>query len=273
MDYQDAMEICREHIFEHYGEPVTARELADMTGYSLYHFCYVFRAYFDMSVGEYVRVYALNRAAADILGGKPILTASLDAGFDTAAGFSKAFKKQFGMSATEYRKQHLKRRSEFMEFTIEKKSAFSAIGYFIEPQAEKVDILESGAYWYGADFSGHPQYPTDSSVNGEVGMWTHPDDVNGELKYFFGYIADTAAPPNFVKSEIPAAEYAVFVVQAAKTFTNGGQELAENIRTTWKYVFKEWFGTSAYVFDEGKVCFEFYHGEVTKIYVPVKAKG
>ena len=160
-----------------------------------------------------------------------------------------------------------------MEFIIEKKSAFSAIGYYLMPKEEKVDLLESGAYWFGADFVGQPQYPSDSSVNGEVGMWMHPDEIDGVLKYFFGYISNDDTPVGFVKSEIPEAEYAVFEIPAAKTFTNGGKELAENIRTTWKYIFKKWIDTSEYAFDEGKVCFEFYHGEVTKIYVPVKSKG
>ena len=272
MSYRDAMELCKKYISQHSDKSITARKLADMTGYSLYHFCHVFRAYFDMSVGDYVRKLMLRRAADAILGGKPIIEASLDAGFDTSAGFSKAFKREFGMSATEYRKQNLIRSEKNMEFTIEKKSEFTAIGYYIVPKEEKVDVLESGAYWLGVDFSGHPTYPTDSSVNGEIGMWTHPDETNGNLKYFFGYISGDAAPEGFVKAEVPEAEYAVFEVPAAKTFTNGGEELANNIRNTWKYIFKEWFDSSAYAFDEAKTCFEFYHGETTKIYVPVKAK-
>ena len=72
LDYRTAMEMCEEHINKHTGhtgEFVTAKDLADMSGYSVYHFCHVFRAYFDMSVGEYVRRCALNKAASDILSG------------------------------------------------------------------------------------------------------------------------------------------------------------------------------------------------------------
>ena len=266
------MELCERHISQHLGEPTTARQLADLTGYSLYHFCHVFRAHFDVSVGGYVRRAALDRAAAMITGGTPIIEASLDAGFDTAAGFSKAFRRQFGMSATEYRQQHFNGRKT-MDFIIEKKDAFSAIGYFLTPTEEKIDLLESGAYWFGADFSGQPQYPTDSSVNGEIGMWTNPDETDGVLKYFFGYISDNGTPDGFVKIDLSAAEYAVFEVPVAKTFTNGGEELAANIRSTWKYIFTQWFDASTYAFDENGESFEFYHGEVTKLYVPVKAKG
>ncbi len=279
MGYRDAMELCETFIAGHPDRAVTARELADMTGYSLYHFCHVFRAYYDMPVGEYVRRQALSRAASEILAGKSVTEASLNAGFDTPAGFSKAFRKQFGMSATEYRrqnlkKQNLKRRDKIMEPVIEKKEAFIATGYYILPKDDQVDILESGAYWFGVDFTGHPKYPVDSSVMGEIGAWTHPDEIAGGLKYFFGYISDGGkAPDGFVKVDIPAADYAVFDVPPAASRDDGGEELAQNIRKIWKYIFKEWLDQSAYLFDESKMCFEFYHGGDTKVYIPVKAKN
>ena len=283
MDYRSAMQLCENYIHAHIGEPLTAKALADMTGYSLYHFCHVFRAYFDMPVGEYVRRCALCKAALDIVGGKSITDAAFDAGFSTSAGFSKAFRRQFGMSAAEYRKnnKNFKGRSDNMNVTIEKKEAFSAIGYHIPPKdGSKVNALEAGAYWYGVDFKDYPQYPADtaegkpsSAVNGEIGAWTHPNGVDGKLNYFFGYVADSAEVPNgFVKFEVPAAEYAVFDVPPASNHTDGGEEFAGNIRKVWQYVFKEWMDSSEYVFDETKVCFEFYHGDSTKVYVPVVKK-
>ena len=274
MDYHAAMALCEKYIAEHSDKSITAQELADLTGYSLYHFCHVFRAYFDMSVGAYVRRAALHKAASDILCGKPIIEASLDACFDTSAGFSKAFKKQFGMSATKYLQYFIKRRSDNMEPKFVKKEAFSAIGYNIPPKdGENVDILESGAYWHGIDFKDYAKYHEDSSVNGEIGAWMHPDDVSGELRYFFGYVSTAdEVPEGFVQMNVPAAEYAVFDVSPVPHDIHGGEKLALEIRKTWKYVFKEWLDASAYLFDESKLCFEFYHGEETKVYVPVKAK-
>lgn len=272
MDYRTAMELCEKFIEEHAGETVTARSLADMTGYSLYHFCHVFRAYFDMPVGEYTRRRTLHRAASDILAGKPITEAAFDAGFNTSAGFSKAFRKQFGMSATQYRHQNMRRSSDHMKPKFEKKEAFSAIGYHISPpDGHKVDILDSGAYWIGANFHDRPKYPTDSAIEGEVGAWTHPDEVAGDLQYFFGYISNAVnVPDGFVKLDVPAAEYAVFSVLPA---ADGGEGLAMEIRRVWKYIFKEWLDSSQYRFDESKVCFEFYRGENTWVYIPVKMKA
>ena len=156
-----------------------------------------------------------------------------------------------------------------------KKEAFSAIGYSIAPKNdEKVDILESGAYWYGVDFKDYEKYHADSSQKGEIGAWTHPDNVNGDLKYFFGYISDTGdCPEGFIKINVPAAEYAVFDVPSIAHNIHGGENLALEIRKTWKYIFKEWMDKSAYKFDEDKMCFEFYYGKDTQIYVPVKIKN
>ncbi len=38
MSYRAAMELCIQFIDDHLGERITALELADLTGYSLYHF-------------------------------------------------------------------------------------------------------------------------------------------------------------------------------------------------------------------------------------------
>ncbi len=273
--YRAAMELCARFIDNHQGEKITALELAEMTGYSLYHFCHVFRAYFDMPVGEYIRCFALQKAALEILKGKPITEAALDSGFSTPAGFSKAFRRQFGMSATEYRRHFKGRSIDTMEPKLVKKEAFSALGCYIPPKDGKnVDILESGAYWCGVDFKDYAKYHVDSSVSGEIGAWMHPDDVSGDLRYFFGYVsASEKAPDGLVQIEVPAAEFAVFDVPPVTHDIHGGEKLALEIRKTWKYIFREWLDRSEYVFDEGKMCFEFYHGRDTQICVPVKPKG
>jgi hypothetical protein len=99
------------------------------------------------------------------------------------------------------------------------------------------------------------------------------DILCGELRYFFGYVSTSDEVPNgFVQMNVPAAEYAVFDVPPISHDIHGGEKLALEIRKTWKYIFKEWLDANAYLFDESKLCFEFYHGEETKVYVPVKAK-
>ena len=275
MSYRAGMELCVSYIECHIGDKITAKELADLTGYSLYHFCHVFSAYFDMPVAEYIRSSVLRQSASEVLRGKPITEVAFSSGYSTSAGFSKAFRKHFGMSASEYRRHFKKRSAQHMEPKFVEKETFSAVGYLIPPKDNKtVDTLESGAYWSGVDLKDYAKYHTDSSANGEIGAWMHPDGISGELSYFFGYIsASDDVPEGLIRISVPAAEYAVFDVQPVTHDIHGGEKIALEIRKTWKYVFKEWLDQSKYAFDESKMCFEFYHGRDTQIFVPVTIKA
>ena len=75
---------------------------------------------------------------------------------------------------------------------------------------------------------------------GEVGLWTHPDHISGELHYFFGFLTDstdsTEIPDGFHKVEIPAGRYAVFTIKSQET----PEKTADAVRDGWRYVFTEW---------------------------------
>jgi len=85
---------------------VTAQELADMAGFSLYHYYHVFEAVTGMSVGRYITHRRLLYAAWDMSQGKDATTAALEYGFDTHAGFYKAFRREFGCSPSRYSRSH-----------------------------------------------------------------------------------------------------------------------------------------------------------------------
>ena len=59
-----------------------------------------------MSPGKYIRLLRLEKAKKDILSGMSITQAGFDNGFETSSGFSKAFRKEYGISAREYLKQN-----------------------------------------------------------------------------------------------------------------------------------------------------------------------
>jgi len=44
-------------------QDLTAQKIAEYVGYSLYHYCRIFLAYYNMSVMEYVRKRRLSLAA------------------------------------------------------------------------------------------------------------------------------------------------------------------------------------------------------------------
>lgn len=81
---------------------ITAKDLADAAGFSLSHFYHVFEAVVGISVGRYIAYRRLLHAAWDIHHGKDATAAALEYGFDTHAGFYKAFRKEFGCGPTQY---------------------------------------------------------------------------------------------------------------------------------------------------------------------------
>lgn len=81
---------------------LTARELADSAGFSLYHYYHIFEAVTGMSVGRYITYRRLLHALWHMSQGQDATIAALTYGFNTHAGFYKAFRKEFGCSPTQY---------------------------------------------------------------------------------------------------------------------------------------------------------------------------
>jgi len=142
----------------------------------------------------------------------------------------------------------------------------TALGYEIPGEYDS-DYSKSGAYWNHINFKEYPVYPEGIHDYGEVGLWTHPDHISGELHYFFGFLTDsTEIPEGFHKVEIPAGRYAVFTIKSQET----PEKMADAVRNGWRYVFTEWLCTQKeYKISHQGMCFECYQGEEAYLYLPV----
>ena len=106
--------IC--HIDENLDESFNVEELANIAGYSLYHFCRIFKVTMGESVMTYATRLRIERASQHVTHeDKSILDVALDAGFETPAGFNKAFKRRFGTTPTIYRNRKEKQLQYFKE--------------------------------------------------------------------------------------------------------------------------------------------------------------
>lgn len=81
---------------------ITAEELANMAGYSVWHYHRLFAQVTGMSVSAYIVKRRLNRALSEISGGRRAIDVALEYGFDTYAGFYKAFVRMYGGSPKNY---------------------------------------------------------------------------------------------------------------------------------------------------------------------------
>jgi len=77
---------------------IATEELANMAGYSAWHYQRLFAQITGMPVAAYIGKRRLDRALGEIAGGRRAIDVALEYGFDTYAGFYKAFVRMYGGS-------------------------------------------------------------------------------------------------------------------------------------------------------------------------------
>ncbi len=87
-----------DYIETHLEEKLTNGQLADMAGYSEYHFLHLFKVHTGETVMEYICRRRLFRAMDEILTGSRIIDVAFRYGFESHSAFSRAFKREFGCS-------------------------------------------------------------------------------------------------------------------------------------------------------------------------------
>ena len=108
-----------DYIEENLQTDITAAELAQAAGFSLFHYYRLFQQTTGLPVMQYILrrrllhgVYAMNR-------GESKLDAALGYGFDTYPGFYKAFCREFGSTPTEFLKANRAKRPYRIDITRE----------------------------------------------------------------------------------------------------------------------------------------------------------
>lgn len=99
-----------DYIEDNLKSELSITELADLAGYSLYHYERIFKRLVGISIARYIKRRRLLHAAFDIASGSKIIDTAYRYGFDTNAGFYKAFVREFGEAPTEYVLAHTVKR-------------------------------------------------------------------------------------------------------------------------------------------------------------------
>ena len=95
MDYRKSIQDSLDYIEDNLKTPITATELSEQAGYSLFHYYRLFQSAVGMSVMQYVLRRRLIHAIYEIRCGCKRIDVILEYGFDTYAGFYKAFRREF----------------------------------------------------------------------------------------------------------------------------------------------------------------------------------
>lgn len=218
MEYCKTIEQCIHFIERNIKEELTAEQISQQAGYSVFHFCRIFAVSQGIPLMEFVRKKRLLLSRADLLISKKIIEVALDYGFKTASGYSKAFRKEFGYSPTTY----ISRMSGcdvkeiitnlggiIMNPVIIRKPAFLVAGYGINTSIAENYTKDIAAYWdtYDGENLESKMYQQLNPPNhGEVGICV-PNSENGSAVYLLGVIVDDfeKVTPDMMTITVPFA--------------------------------------------------------------------
>ncbi len=105
--YAERFDRVFDHIDQHLDENLSIDRLSHVASFSRFHFQRQFSAYVGMSVTRYIQLLRLRRASYQLVFSehRRIIDIALEAGFENPESFSRAFRKRFGQSPSQFRDQ------------------------------------------------------------------------------------------------------------------------------------------------------------------------
>ncbi|MGI2328317.1 effector binding domain-containing protein [Planococcus sp. YIM B11945] len=254
MGWTEALQHAIDYMEENLLEVVSIEEIAKQANSSVFHFQRMFTVLTDMTVGDYLRGRRLTLAAHEMVTtDTKIIDLAYKYGYDTPEAFSKAFRRQHGVTPSEARKnignlqsynrlviQVNLKGAEPMKYKIVEKDAFRVIG-----------IKRAFSMKTEENIPGIPKMWMEANADGTSDALAKLN--NGELKALLGVCADFGGeqtmdywiaaehqgevPEEFLQLEIPASKWGVFEVHGA---------MPQAMPKVWKQIFSEWFPSNPY---------------------------
>lgn len=286
MGWVESLQRAIDYMEEHMEDTLTIDQIAEQANSSVFHFQRTFAILTDCSVAEYLRRRRLTLAAQELSAtDRKIIDIAYKYGYDTPESFSKAFRRQHGVTPSEARKNVGKlqafnrlviqvnlKGADPMKYRIIEKASFQAIGI-------KREFSLAG----GENMTGIPKMWQELNQNGTSSTIASLND--GEIKGLLGICADyqdgrtmdywiaaestQSVPEGLSQLEIPASTWGIFEVHGA---------MPDAMPKVWKQIFSEWFPSNQYenagtaeleVYPEGDPYQEEY---VSEIWIPLKTK-
>jgi AraC family transcriptional regulator len=282
---QKAIEYMEQNILE----DITIDSIAKQANVSPFHFQRTFAVLTEITVGDYVRRRRLTLAGEELLAtAEKIIDLAYKYGYDTPEAFSKAFRRQHGVTPSEARKNKGKLQSynrliiqvtlkgaEPMKYSVVEKNAFQIVGIKREFScvAEEENVVGIPELWAEVNQNGTTDrlfQLNDGAVKGVLGVCGGVSEEQKKANVFDYWVATSCAgkvPEGMLSLEIPASKWAVFEV-------NGPMPAA--MQNAWKRIFSEWFPSTGYE-HAGTPEFELYTDEnpnspdlYSEIWIPIK---
>lgn len=249
MSYFNQVQRAVDFIEDHLQDEISLTSVTETARVSHWHFLRMFKALTGETLKGYVRARRFAEARAALLEtDKPVLRIALDAGFESQAAFTRAFKKAFGVSPARFRKSgdahlflqkvridaaYLEHLSEgvSLEPAFETRPELSFVGLDTEifgVESERNNIGEKLPPLWDA-FMARAGEVAEREEGVAFGVIRRDDQR--VLRYLAGVVAPTAQlPSEMTHVVVPPAQYAIFEHRGR----------SETLDHTVNYIYSSW---------------------------------
>lgn len=251
---EEPVSINGKDIAAHFGHPyMTFRQFVQEVG--------------GFTLHNYIRLRKVQKAAELMRKGASTTKAAQLVGYETLAGFNKAFLDIYGVTSSVYADS--RGRCRMTEPELEDVQEFFIVGYLLTA-GDRPKEEERGGWWIGKTFPNvsAEEWMKIGGGDESTAIWVEWED---RWFYILGPpVQRVHHVPKYMRSHrVPGGQFAVFRAPPSKNNT----ELCDNMRALWWYAFHQWLPESEFDPDESRIPFEFYLNDDNRLYVPVKRRG
>lgn len=274
-----------DYIDGHLEESATVAQVAAAAGYSAFHFNRVFARHMGIPLMEYMRMRRLQHAAARVVAGDRLLDIAIRFGFSSHEGFTRAFRRQYGISPKGFRRVHagsyripphhtrhgVSKGEGTMKPYRETWKDRMMVGYLLHTQPGAAKIP---AFWNEVMADARWQALTGIARRGSIhyGLCIHPASMpEGRMDYMIAVEYDGISPleAGMTSHALEGTTYMVFPVSV-----RDGDDTAGQIKRCWTEIYTQWLPSSGCACDEGRPDFEAYRPDGSVyIYIPIVDRG
>ncbi|WP_010676666.1 AraC family transcriptional regulator [Bacillus timonensis] len=284
MSWLESLQNAIDYMEDHLLEDVSIEEIARVASASPFHFQRTFSILTDITVGDYLRRRRLTLAGEELSRtDMKIIDLAYKYGYDTPEAFTKAFRKQHGVTPSDIRKGIGKLQSysrlviqvslkgaDPVKYRIVEKEEFKVVGVKRNFSCVNDEQLRSiPKLWdeVNSDGTCDALIPLiNGEINGILGVCVSEPNAT-TIDYWVAVENTDGASGKFDVLDIPASKWAVFEVHGA---------MPHAMQDAWKKIYSEWFPSSGYTY-AGTAEFEMYpdgnayeSDYYSEIWIPVK---
>lgn len=201
-EYINRINRVYDYIEDNLGSEMTLKELANVAGFSEYHFHRIFAAMTGETLFSFIQRLRVERSAhllCSTLKAKSVTEIAANLGFSSSAVFSRTFKKYFGCTPTEYRNSNQSQKiSNIGKLLRNDGKALSEYNgyngstrlreiknwrFTMKPEVkiEKIEKMKVGYIRYVGPYAGDSQLF--ENLYGRLGAWAGPRGIDLSTSY------------------------------------------------------------------------------------------